>query len=86
MVTADHSHSSQIVSVGSPILGLGSILTTVDGAPMEVSYGTAPKGGSQSHTGAQLRLAAQGPQSANVVGLNDQTEEYHILARAIGQE
>jgi alkaline phosphatase len=86
MVTADHSHSSQIVSVGSPISGLGSILTTADGAPMEVSYGTAPKGGSQSHTGAQLRLAAQGPQSANVVGLNDQTEEYHILARAIGLE
>ena len=53
---------------------------------MEISYGTAPKGGSQSHTGAQLRVAAQGPQSANVVGLNDQTELYHLLARAIGVE
>jgi alkaline phosphatase len=86
IVTADHSHSSQIVEPGSDIQGLGSILTTKEGAPMEVSYGTAPKGGSQSHTGAQLRVAAQGPQAANVVGLNDQTELYHTLARAIGVE
>jgi alkaline phosphatase/streptomycin-6-phosphatase len=87
VVTADHSHSSQIVDVGSEIQGLGSILTTkVDKAPMEISYGTAPKGGSQSHTGAQLRVAAQGPQAANVVGLNDQTELYHVLARAVGVE
>lgn len=87
VVTADHSHSSQIVEPGSDIQGLGSILSTkVDGAPMEISYGTAPKGGSQSHTGAQLRVAAQGPQAANVVGLNDQTELYHVLARAIGIE
>jgi alkaline phosphatase/streptomycin-6-phosphatase len=87
VVTADHSHSSQIVDVASEIQGLGSILTTkVDKAPMEISYGTAPKGGSQSHTGAQLRVAAQGPQSANVVGLNDQTELYHVLARAVGIE
>jgi alkaline phosphatase len=87
VVTADHSHSSQIVDVGAPIQGLGSILTTkVDKAPMEISYGTAPKGGSQSHTGAQLRVAAQGPQSANAVGLNDQTELYHVLARAVGIE
>jgi alkaline phosphatase len=87
VMTADHSHSSQIVDVDSEIQGLGSILTTkVDKAPMEISYGTAPKGGSQSHTGAQLRVAAQGPQSANVVGLNDQTELYHVLARAVGIE
>jgi alkaline phosphatase len=86
VVTADHSHSSQIVDVGAEIQGLGSILTTKEGAPMEISYGTAPKGGSQSHTGAQLRVAAQGPQSANVVGLHDQTELYHVLARAVGIE
>jgi alkaline phosphatase len=87
VVTADHSHSSQIVDVGADIQGLGSILTTkVDKAPMEISYGTAAKGGSQTHTGAQLRVAAQGPQSANVVGLNDQTELYHVLARAVGIE
>ena len=86
VVTADHSHTSQIVDVGSELQGLGSILTTKEGAPMEISYGTAPKGGSQSHTGAQLRVAAQGPQAANVVGLNDQTELFHILSRAIGAE
>ena len=82
IVTADHAHSSQIVEPGSEIQGLGSILTTEEGAPMEISYGTAPKGGSQSHTGAQVRVAAQGPQAANVVGLNDQTELYHVIARA----
>jgi alkaline phosphatase len=86
VVTADHSHSSQIVEPGSEIQGLGSILATKEGAPMEISYGTAPKGGSQSHTGAQLRAAAQGPQSANVVGIHDQTELYHLLARATGVE
>jgi alkaline phosphatase len=75
------------IALGAAVTtGLGSILTTKEGAPMEVSYGTAPKGGSQSHTGAQLRVAAQGPQAANVVGLNDQTELYHTLARAIGVE
>ena len=85
-MTGDHAHSSQIVEPGSELQGLGSILTTVDGMDMELSYGTAPKGGSQSHTGAQIRVAAQGPQSANVVGLNDQTELYHVMARAIGIE
>ena len=44
---------------------------------MEINYGTAPKGGSQSHTGAEVRVAAQGPQAANVVGLHDQTDLYH---------
>jgi alkaline phosphatase len=86
IVTADHAHSSQIVEPGSEIQGLGSILTTKEGAPMEISYGTAPKGGSQSHTGASVRAAAQGPQSANVVGIHDQTELYHLLARATGVE
>ena len=86
VVTADHAHSSQIVESGSEIQGLGSILTTKEGVPMELSYGTAPKGGSQSHTGAQIRAAAQGPQAANVVGLHDQTELYHLLARATGVE
>ena len=86
VVTADHAHSSQIVESGAEIQGLGSILTTKEGVPMELSYGTAPKGGSQSHTGAQIRAAAQGPQAANVVGLHDQTELYHLLARATGVE
>ena len=86
VVTADHAHSSQIVESGSEIQGLGSILTTKEGVPMELSYGTAPKGGSQSHTGAQIRAAAQGPQAAGVVGLHDQTDLYHLLARATGVE
>ena len=83
-VTADHAHSSQIIEVGSTTPGLSVALTTADGAPMAVNYGTAPLGGSQQHTGAQLRVAGYGPQAANVVGLSDQTDLYFTMARALG--
>jgi alkaline phosphatase len=84
VVTADHGHSSQIVPVGSHPLGLTSILTTADGAQMKVAYGTAASGGSQEHTGTQVRIAAQGPQAANVLGVTDQTDLFRTLKRAIG--
>jgi alkaline phosphatase/streptomycin-6-phosphatase len=31
-----------------------------------------------------VRIAAQGPQAANVVGVIDETDEYAIMARALG--
>ena len=83
-VTADHAHSSQIIEVGSTSPGLSVTLTTADGAPMAVNYGTAPAGGSQQHTGAQLRLAGYGPGAANVVGLTDQTDLYFTMRNALG--
>jgi alkaline phosphatase len=36
-----------------------------------------------SHTGTQIRVAAQGPQAANVVGVTDQTDLHYTMARAL---
>jgi alkaline phosphatase len=36
------------------------------------------------HTGTQLRIAAYGPQAANVSGLTDQTDLHFTIARALG--
>ena len=58
-------------------------LTTVDGTTMKIAYGTAAAGGSQQHTGTQLRVAGYGPGAANVVGLIDQTDLFDIMARAL---
>ncbi len=83
IVTADHAHTSQIVESGENTPGLTATLLTADGQPMTISYGTAPKGGSQEHTGAQVRIAGYGPQAANVVGLTDQTDLFFIISRAL---
>ena len=74
LVTADHGHTSQIVETGTNTPGLTVTLETADKAPMTLSYGTAPAGSSQEHTGTQVRTAGYGPQAANVVGLTDQTD------------
>jgi len=81
VVTADHGHTSQIIDA-VPVgrtnhPGAYSVLTTADGAPMTVNYATEPHGTSQDHTGTQVRIAAQGAQAANVVGVTDQTDLFH---------
>ena len=80
-VTADHGHTSQIIppptNAAQP--GVFSKLTTADGTDMTVSYATSPVGASQEHTGTEVRVAAQGPRAANVVGVIDQTELYSII-------
>ncbi|MET0977052.1 MAG: alkaline phosphatase [Leifsonia sp.] len=81
IVTADHAHSSQIVDGATP--GLGTTLTTTEGSPLRISYGTAAAGGSQQHTGSQLRIAAFGPGAANVVGLTDQTDTFFTISNAL---
>jgi alkaline phosphatase len=53
---------------------------------MTINYGTRPHGQSQDHTGSEVRIAAQGPQSANVVGITNQTDLFHTMARALGLE
>jgi alkaline phosphatase len=86
VVTADHGHSSQIVSIptdGAHPTGLISTLLTADGAPLTVSYGTNIPGKSQDHTGTQVRIAAMGPQAANVVGVLDQTDLFWLMLRAL---
>jgi alkaline phosphatase len=84
VVTADHGHTSQIVEAGSITPGLTATLITKDGADMTISYGTAPAGASQEHTGTQVRIAAGGPQAANVLGVTDQTELFYTMTRALG--
>jgi len=91
VVTADHGHTAQIIepvtaSEGRNHPGAFSVLTTADGADMTVNYATKPHGTSQSHTGTQVRIAAQGPQGTNVVGVTDQTDLFHTLSRALGVE
>jgi alkaline phosphatase len=93
VVTADHAHTSQIVPVPSATDlsrpgALSTLLTKVDRSKMTISYATriVTPTSSQDHTGAQVRIAAQGPQAANVVGVTDQTDLFHTLARALGIE
>jgi len=81
IVTADHAHTSQIVD--SPTPGLNVSLTTVDGNQMIVAYNTSEKGGSQQHTGTQVRIAGFGPGAANVTGLTDQTDLFFTSADAL---
>lgn len=83
IVTADHAHTSQIVGDGAGSPGLTSTLLTNEGVEMTINYGTSGPGQSQQHTGAQIRVAAQGPQAANVVGVIDQTEIFTIITRAL---
>jgi alkaline phosphatase len=82
IVTADHAHTSQIVDDAPPAT-LSTALTTADGTVMKIAYGTAEEGGSQQHTGSQLRIAAYGPGGAQVVGLTDQTDNFFTIANAL---
>lgn len=86
IVTGDHAHTSQIVEIDAVPAGFTSLLTTNEGETMAVTYGTGETPTSQGHTGSQIRVAAQGPQAANVVGTIDQTELFNIMARALGVE
>lgn len=83
IVTADHAHTSQIISNGSRSPGFTSALKTKDGAIMTINYSTAETG-SQGHTGTQLRIAAFGPHAANVLGLTDQTDLFYTIRDALG--
>ena len=82
LVTADHAHTSQIVD-STPPSTLSTALATKEGSIMKVAYGTSAAGGSQQHTGSQLRIAGYGPQAANVVGLTDQTDMFFTISRAL---
>lgn len=81
VVTADHAHTSQIIDTEGP--GLNSRVTTHDGSEMVVGYNTSAAGGSQQHTGTQIRVAAYGPGAANVVGLIDQTDLFYVASDAM---
>jgi alkaline phosphatase len=89
IVTADHSHTSQIVAedssgTGNPT-GYSDNLTTRDGQVMRVTYSTA--GGvdlpdappSQQHTGAAVPIWAQGPGANAILGTTDHTDLFDIF-------
>jgi alkaline phosphatase len=82
IVTADHAHTSQIVD-STPPATLSTALLTAEGSTMRLAYGTAAAGGSQQHTGSQLRVAGYGPGAANVVGLIDQTDNFFTIVNAL---
>lgn len=84
VVTADHGHTSQIVETGTTTTGVTATLTTNEGAPMTISYATAPYGESQQHTGTEVRIVAGGPQAANVLGVTNQTDLNTTMRRALG--
>jgi alkaline phosphatase len=89
IVTADHGHTSQIIDPATATdhtPGAMATIITHEGQPMTLNYATNLPGRSQSHTGTEVRVAAQGPQAANVVGITNQTDLYHTMARALGVE
>lgn len=89
IVTADHSHTSQIIAEDSAgtsnSTGYSDNLTTKDGQVMRVSYGTA--GGddkpdappSQQHTGAAVPILASGPGANAILGTTDHTDLFNIF-------
>jgi len=87
VVTADHAHSSQMITSSAvPAVGASyGTVQTIDGSPIRVSYGTsdtggaATTGGSQAHTGAEVPVWASGPQAANIQGTIDQTDIFAVL-------
>jgi alkaline phosphatase len=93
VVTADHSHTSQIVaedSSGSGVpTGYSTNLVTKDGQTLSLTYGTAGFGGpgaapasvppSQQHTGAVVPVWASGPGALAVLGTNDHTDLFETL-------
>ncbi|HXS32545.1 MAG TPA: alkaline phosphatase [Solirubrobacterales bacterium] len=93
VVTADHSHTSQIVgedAAGSGVpTGYSTNLTTKDGQTLSLTYGTAGYGGpgaapvaappSQQHTGAVVPVWGSGPGSLDILGTNDHTDLFDVL-------
>lgn len=79
VITADHSHTSQIVPASQDTPGFYATLQSADGVPIRVSYATGKTPGGQSHTGARVPVAAIGPQATNVMGVRDQTDLFQTL-------
>lgn len=93
VTTADHGHTSQIVSedaAGSGLpTGYSTNLVTKDGQTLTLTYGTAGFGGdgkapaakapSQQHTGTVVPVWGQGPGSLALLGTNDHTDLFRVL-------
>lgn len=98
VVTADHSHTSEIVSEDASGSGLptgySTNMLTKDGQTLSLTYGTAGYGGdgqapvvpapSQQHTGAVVPVWGIGPGSLDVLGTNDHTDLFGTFGRMLG--
>lgn len=84
LVTADHTHTSQIIPAGdSDSPGATATLTTADGQPMKLNYATSPTTKSQDHTGSTVPLLGFGPGAENLPALIDQTDIFDIITSAL---
>jgi alkaline phosphatase len=95
IATADHAHTSQIVSEDASGTGLptgySTNLLSKDGQTLSLTYGTAGSGGpgnppsatppSQQHTGAVVPVWGKGPGALDVLGTNDHTDLFETLGR-----
>jgi alkaline phosphatase len=93
VATADHGHTSQIVSEdasGSGLpTGFSTNVVTKDGQTLTLTYGTSGFGGdgkapvaaapSQQHTGTVVPVWGNGPGSLDILGTNDHTDLFHVL-------
>jgi alkaline phosphatase/streptomycin-6-phosphatase len=93
VVTADHAHTSQIVSEDASGSGLptgySTNLLTADGQTLSLTYGTAGFGGagaapvavppSQQHTGSVVPVWGNGPGASAISGTNDHTDLFKVL-------
>jgi alkaline phosphatase/streptomycin-6-phosphatase len=93
VVTADHGHTSQIVSEDASGSGLptgySTNVVTKDGQTLTLTYGTSGFGGdgkapaaaapSQQHTGTVVPVWGNGPGSLDLLGTNDHTDLFHVL-------
>jgi alkaline phosphatase len=93
VVTADHGHTSQIVSEDASGSGLptgySTNVVTKDGQTLTLTYGTSGYGGdgkapataapSQQHTGTVVPVWGQGPGSLAILGTNDHTDLFKVL-------
>ncbi len=84
LVTADHSHATQIVYPDAVSPGYTQAVITADGVPMSICYGNSEDVDDSGHTGAQLRIASYGPGAMNVLGLTDQTDLFFTIRDALG--
>ena len=51
---------------------------------MTLSYGSAPKGSAQAHTGVQVPIAGDGPNAAAVADLDEQTDLFDLISSLLG--
>src|SRR5262249_30262306 len=93
VVTADHSHTSQIVGEDASGSGLptgwSTNLTTKDGQTLSLTYGTAGFGGDgrapvaaprgKQHTGAVVPGWGKGRGAIDVLGTNAHTDLFDLL-------